>query len=60
MSVHGLMSFVGGLMERTISAKLDGGLFGFTERHRLQLRLDDGAKVEIGSITPAITLAIPK
>ena len=50
MSVHGLMSFVGGVMERTISAKLDGGLFGFTERHRLTARLDDGAPVEIGSI----------
>ncbi|MDR0202574.1 MAG: replication initiation factor domain-containing protein [Delftia acidovorans] len=50
MSVHGLISFVGQLMGRPLTAELDGGLFGFTERHRVTARLDDGAKVEIGSI----------
>ena len=50
MSVHGLMSFVGGVMSKTVTAQLDGGLFGFTERHRLTALLDDGAKVEVGSI----------
>ncbi|KEH09353.1 hypothetical protein GY14_13010, partial [Delftia tsuruhatensis] len=50
MSVHGLISFVGQLMGRPLTAQLDGGLFGFTERHRVTARLDDGAKVEIGSI----------
>ncbi|MHC3434461.1 replication initiation factor domain-containing protein [Delftia lacustris] len=50
MSVHGLISFVGQLMGRPLTAQLDGGLFGFTERHRVTARLDDGAKVEIGSV----------
>lgn len=50
MSVHGLISFVGQLMGRPLTALLDGGLFGFTERHRVTARLDDGAKVEIGSV----------
>jgi len=50
MSVHGLMSFLDGLMNGKLTAALDGGLFGFTERYRLQLLLDDGAKVEVGSI----------
>lgn len=50
ITVHGLMSFVGRVMGRTVTAKLDGGLFGFTERHRLTALLDDGASVEVGSI----------
>lgn len=50
MSVHGLISFIGGLLDRGIFAELDGGLFGFTDRHRMFVRLDDGSKVEIGSI----------
>lgn len=50
MTVHALMSFIGDVMDKNIQASLDGGLFGFTERHRMTVRLDDGAKVEIGSI----------
>lgn len=50
MSVHGLVRFLNDLIPGRLDAKLDGGLFGFTERYRLQLRLDDGAKVEVGSI----------
>lgn len=30
--------------------KLDGGLFGFTERHRITAHLADGARVEVGAI----------
>jgi phage replication initiation protein len=50
MSLAGLIKFINELLNGSVSTVLDGGLFGFTERHRLQLRLDDGAKVEIGSI----------
>lgn len=50
MSVHGLISFIGGLLDRGIFAELDGGLFGFTDRHRMFTRLNDGSKVEIGSV----------
>ncbi len=50
MTVHGLMVFVGRVMSRMVTAKLDGGLFGFTDRHRLTALMDDGAKVEVGSI----------
>lgn len=50
MSVHGLMAFMSGVMGRSLAATLDGGLFGFTERHRMTAQLDDGAKVEVGSI----------
>lgn len=50
MTVQGLLAFIGHCMSKPISAELDGGLFGFTERHRMTARLDDGAKVEIGSI----------
>lgn len=50
MSVHGLMGFLDGVMAGRLTAVLDGGLFGFTERHRLTLQLDDGAKVEVGAI----------
>jgi len=49
-SVPDLMAQVGRLMARPISAYLDGGLFGFEERYRLESRLDDGAKVEVGAI----------
>lgn len=50
MSVPGLMAFVDGLMDASLSARLDGGLFGFTERHRLTALLADGARVEVGAI----------
>lgn len=50
MSLHGLLAFLDGLMACTLSAKVDGGLFGFTERHRLTGTLTDGARVEVGSI----------
>jgi phage replication initiation protein len=51
MSLAGLMAFVDGCMTgATLSAKLDGGLFGFTERHRLTVHLKDGARVEVGAI----------
>lgn len=50
MSVHGLISFVGEVMGRSLSAVLDGGLFGFSDRHRISALLDDGAKVEVGAV----------
>lgn len=50
MSVGGLVAFLDDLMGGKLSAVLDGGLFGFTERYRLQLHLDDGARVEVGAI----------
>ncbi len=50
MSISGLIGFLDGLMAGKLSAVLDGGLFGFTERHRLTLHLDDGARVEVGAI----------
>lgn len=50
MSVPGLMAFIDGLMDASLSARLDGGLFGFTERHRLTAQLSDGARVEVGAI----------
>jgi len=50
LSVSELMTEVGRLMSRSVSAYLDGGLFGFEERYRLESRLDDGVKVEVGSI----------
>lgn len=50
MSVHGLLAFIGEVMDKPITAELDGGMFGFTERHRITARLDDGAKVEVGSV----------
>lgn len=50
MSVHALMGFIGDVMDKPVQAVLDGGLFGFSERHRMTVCLDDGAKVEIGSI----------
>jgi len=50
LSVAGLLAFVDSLMNAKLSAKLDGGLFGFTERHRITAHLADGARVEVGSI----------
>lgn len=50
MTVAGLLQFLGGLMVGMVTAKLDGGLFGFTERHRMTAHLPDGSRVEIGSI----------
>jgi len=42
--------YVGSLLGRPISARADGGLFGFDDRFRMESRLDDGSKVEIGSV----------
>ncbi len=51
MSLGGLMAFLDGCMTVSgLSAKLDGGLFGFTERHRITAMLADGARVEVGAI----------
>lgn len=49
MSVVGLIQFLGAVMGRGISSKLDGGLLGFSERYRLYMHVD-GSLVEIGSI----------
>jgi len=50
-SVAGLLSFLSGCSSVELSARIDGGLFGFTERHRIYAHLDDGGKpVEVGSI----------
>ncbi len=49
MSVAGLVQFLGAVCGRGIAAKLDGGLFGFAERHRLTMHVD-GAQVEIGAL----------
>jgi len=50
MSLHGLLAFLDGVMAATLSMKLDGGLFGFTERWRISAQLADGARVEVGAI----------
>ena len=50
MSIAGLLAFLGELMAGPVSAKLDGGLFGFTERHRLTCTLNDGTRVEVGAL----------
>ncbi|GAB1387756.1 hypothetical protein MASR1M59_29040 [Melaminivora sp.] len=50
MSVAGLLRFLSGIITGMISATVDGGLFGFTERHRMIAHLPDGSRVEIGSI----------
>lgn len=50
MSLHGLIQFVSAVMEPMVTTQQDGGLFGFTERHRMTAHLLDGSKVEIGSI----------
>lgn len=49
MSLAGLIGFLGEVCGQGMSAKLDGGLFGFTERHRLFIHLD-GTKTEIGAV----------
>lgn len=49
MTVAGLVQFLGAICGRGIAAKLDGGLFGFAERHRLTMHVD-GAQVEIGAL----------
>ena len=50
MSVHGLVQFISTLMDGMVTMQQDGGLFGFTERHRMTAHLSDGSRVEIGSI----------
>ncbi len=50
MSLAGLISFLGTCMGgRPIASMLDGGLFGFTERHRLKVYVG-GVLDEVGSI----------
>ncbi len=50
MTMHGLVAFLSECLAGTLSAKLDGGLFGFTERFRLTAQLEDGARLEVGAI----------
>lgn len=50
MSINGLLGFLDSVMVGSLSLKLDGGLFGFTERFRITAQLDDGARLEIGAI----------
>lgn len=50
MTERGLFDYLGCLIGRPIAAELDGGLFGFTHRWRMRAILDDGARVEIGSL----------
>lgn len=50
MSFPGLLEFLGDVMSGPITSKLDGGLFGFTERWRLTLTVPDGSRIEIGAI----------
>lgn len=50
MTMHGLVAFLSECMSGTLSAKLDGGLFGFTERFKLTAQLADGARLEVGAI----------
>jgi phage replication initiation protein len=49
MSIAGFIQFLGAVCGRGISGKLDGGLFGFSERHRLYIHLE-GAPIEIGAV----------
>ena len=50
MSLQGMVGFLGRCMgDRPMAAKLDGGLFGFTERHKLSMYLG-GVMVEVGAI----------
>ena len=49
MSAPGLVAFLGDICGAGMSAKQDGGLFGFSERHRLFLSVQ-GAKVEVGAL----------
>ncbi len=50
MTLAGLLAFVQSVMDARLSARLDGGLFGFTERHRITATLADGSRVECGAI----------
>ena len=50
MSAVGLLHFLSDVMSGPISSKHDGGLFGFTERHRLTLTTADGSRVEVGAL----------
>ncbi len=50
MSREGLLAFLSECCAGPISARLDGGLFGFTERWRLAVHLDDGQPVEVGAL----------
>ena len=45
MSLHGLVQFISTLMDGMVTAQMDGGLFGFTERHRMTAHLSDGSRV---------------
>jgi phage replication initiation protein len=49
MSVAGVVAFLGECCEHPLSAVLDGGLFGFTQRHRLFAHVN-GTKVEVGAL----------
>jgi len=50
MTVAGMVAFIGSCCHgQGLSAKLDGGLFGFSERHRLFVHID-GTQVEIGAL----------
>jgi len=50
MSLAGLIGFVGRCMgDKPIAGELDGGLFGFTERHKLKVYIG-GVLVEVGAI----------
>lgn len=50
MTLAGFISFLGCLFgDRPTAAKLDGGLFGFAERHKLSVYLN-GSMIEVGCI----------
>lgn len=50
MSLGGMVAFIGDCCHgQGISAVLDGGLFGFAERHRLFIHLE-GSRIEIGAL----------
>ncbi|PKO69010.1 MAG: hypothetical protein CVU22_06330 [Betaproteobacteria bacterium HGW-Betaproteobacteria-16] len=50
MSIAGLIGFLGSVMGgKPITGELDGGLFGFTERHRLRVYVG-GVMVEVGAL----------
>ena len=50
MTLHGLLAFLSDCMVGPLTAKLDGGLFGFTERWRVSLRMQDGTLIEVGAV----------
>jgi phage replication initiation protein len=50
MSLAGMVAFIGDCcMGQGVSAVLEGGLFGFAERHRLFIHLE-GSRIEIGAL----------